>query len=129
MDTVAQFLTELRNAARARHEKLDLPSSKMRVSIVTILKDEGFVKDFKVVRDSRQGMMRIYLKYQAQGDPVFTEVKRISKPGRRVYVKAQKIPKVRSGFGLAILSTNRGIVDSKKASIDNLGGELLCTIW
>ena len=129
MDTVADFLTRIRNASASGHEKLDVPSSRLRVGIATVLKGEGFIRNFKVVRDGKQGMMRLYLKYSGRGAPVINELRRVSRPGRRVYVASDRVPVVRSGFGFAVLSTNQGVLSSKAAKEKNLGGEVLCTIW
>lgn len=129
MDTIGEFLTRIRNAGMARHEKLDIPASNLRVGIAKILLESGYIRSFKVAKDGKQGVMRVYLKYNDKGRPLITAVDRVSRPGRRVYVKSQDIPSVRNGFGISILSTNRGIVNGDTAKQDNLGGELLCTIW
>lgn len=129
MDTVADFLTRIRNASTAGHEKVDVPASNLRRGIATVLRDEGYIRNFKVVEDGRQGMMRVYLKRTAQGNPVIDRIEKVSKPGRRVYVKANNIPKVRSGYGLAVLSTSQGILSGKEAGKRNLGGEYLCKLW
>lgn len=129
MDTIAQFLTMIRNAGKARHEKVDLPASRMRMGIAQILLDEGYIRSFKVAKDSKQGIMRVYLKYDESGVHAISSLDRVSKPGRRLYIKADQIPVVRSGLGFAILSTSKGIVSSRKAKETNLGGELLCTVW
>jgi len=129
MDTIAQFLTVIRNAGTARHEKVDVPASKIREGIANILLNEGYIRSFKVAKDSRQGVMRIYLKYDESGRHVIQAIDRVSRPGRRVYVESTKIPAVRSGLGTCILSTSKGIVGTKQAAKDKLGGELLCTIW
>lgn len=129
MDTIGEFLTRIRNAGAARHEKVDIPSSNVRVGIAKILLENGYIRSFKVVRDGRQGVMRVYLKYNEKGRPVISAIDRVSRPGRRVYVKATEIPRVRDGFGISILSTNRGVVSGDNAKTDNLGGELLCNVW
>lgn len=129
MDTIGEFLTRVRNAGAARHEKLDMPSSNVRVGIAKILLDQGYIRSFKVVRDGKQGVMRVYLKYNEKGRPVITAINRVSRPGRRVYVKSDKIPSVRDGFGISILSTNRGMVDGETAKKEKLGGELICSVW
>ena len=129
MDTIGEFLTRVRNAGAARHEKLDIPASNVRVGIAKILLEQGYIRSFKVVRDGKQGVMRVYLKYNEKGRPIITAIDRISRPGRRVYVGSQEIPLVRDGFGISIISTNRGIVDGDTAKKDNLGGELLCNVW
>jgi small subunit ribosomal protein S8 len=129
MDTIGDFLTRVRNAGAARHEKLDIPASNVRVGIAKILLDNGYIRSFKVVRDDKQGVMRVYLKYNDKGKPIITQIDRVSRPGRRVYVKSTDIPEVRNGFGISILSTNRGVVDGDTAKRDKLGGELLCNVW
>jgi small subunit ribosomal protein S8 len=129
MDTIGEFLTRIRNAGAAKHEKLDIPSSNVRVGIAKILLENGYIRSFKVVRDGKQGVMRVYLKYNDKGRPIISAIDRVSRPGRRVYVKSTDIPRVRDGYGISILSTNRGVVDGDKAKTDNLGGELLCNVW
>jgi small subunit ribosomal protein S8 len=129
MDTIGDFLTRIRNAGAAKHEKLDIPASNLRVGVAKILLDQGYIRSFKVVRDNKQGVMRVYLKYNDKGKPIITAIDRISRPGRRVYVKSEDVPEVRNGFGIAILSTNRGIVDGETAKKDKLGGELICNVW
>src|SRR5579871_4287580 len=108
MDTVAQFLTRVRNAGNARHEKVDVPASKFRISIAEILAKSGFIRNYKVAKDSKQGIMRVYLCYDENSSHAITNIQRISRPGRRVYVKATDIPVVRSGMGMTILSTSQG---------------------
>lgn len=129
MDTISQFLTMIRNAGAAKHEKVDLPASKVRAGIAQILANEGFIRSFKVAKDSKQGIMRVYLKYDEQGNHAINSIDRVSKPGRRVYVKSDKIPTVRSGTGMSIISTSHGILSGKQATEKKLGGELLCTLW
>ena len=129
MDTIAEFLTRIRNAGTARHEKVDIPSSKVRVGLADILVNHGLIRSYKVAKDSKQGVMRVYLKYLEAGDHVITKIDRISRPGRRVYVKTTDIPVVRSGLGMTILSTSQGLMSGKEAQKKNLGGELVCKIW
>lgn len=129
MDTIGQFLTSIRNAGFAKLEKVDVPSSNMRIGIAKILQEEGYIKSYKVAKDSKQGVMRVYLKYSENGDHVISKIQRVSKPGRRVYSKSLDIPYVRSGYGFSILSTNKGVVSSKMAKQLKLGGEILCEIW
>lgn len=129
MDTISQFLTLIRNAGAARHEKVDMPASKVRAGIAQILVNEGFIRSFKVAKDSKQGIMRVYLKYDESGAHAINSIDRVSRPGRRVYVKSDKIPAVRSGLGMTIVSTSKGIMSGKQASEAKLGGELLATIW
>lgn len=129
MDTVGDFLTRIRNAGTARHEKVDVPSSNMRKGIATVLKAHGYIKNFREAKDGKQGIMRVYLNYDAKGKTAIDTIARVSRPGRRVYVKADEIPKIRSGFGIAVVSTSKGILSGKQASEQKLGGELLLKVW
>ena len=129
MDTISQFLTVIRNAGAAKHEKVDLPASKVRAGIAQILANEGYIRSFKVAKDSKQGIMRVYLKYDENGDHAIEAIDKVSTPGRRVYVKSDNIPTVRSGYGMTILSTSKGIMSGKQATDQKVGGELLCAIW
>lgn len=129
MDTIAQMLTVIRNASAAKLEKVDMPASKLRESVAKLLVTEGFARSYKVARDSKQGIMRVYLKYDEAGNPGFTNLEKVSTPGRRVYIKADKIPVVRSGTGQAIISTSKGLLTGKEAKAKQLGGELLCMVW
>ena len=128
-DPIADMLTRIRNGLMANLQKVDVPSSNMKVSIATVLKNEGMIKNFKVIADQKQGILRIYLKYLNDKDPAISEIKRISKPGSRVYVTTDEIPKVKSGYGIAILSTSKGIITDKSARETGIGGELICTVW
>jgi small subunit ribosomal protein S8 len=129
MDTVSEFITRIRNAGNAKHEKLDVPSSNLRVGIANILQKNGYIRSFKVVRDGKQGMMRVYLRYTPKGDSVIRSIQRVSTPGLRKYVGSQDIPKVRNGFGIAVVSTSKGIMSGDEAREQNLGGELLFQLW
>lgn len=129
MDTIAQMLTIIRNGSSAKLEKVDMPSSKMRENIAKILADNGFIRSFKVAKDSKQGIMRIYLKYDDAGAPAMSAISKVSRPGRRSYVHAQDIPSVRSGTGMCILSTNKGLLTGNEAKKQNVGGELLALVW
>jgi small subunit ribosomal protein S8 len=129
MDTVSQFLTRIRNAGVARHEKVDVPASKLRAGIAEILAGSGFIRSFKVAKDSKQGVMRVYLRYDEVGAHAITNVQRVSRPGRRVYVKSTDIPEVRSGLGTTIISTSQGLMSGAEAKTKNLGGELICKVW
>ena len=128
-DPIADMLTRIRNASKAKHEKVDIPSSKLKVEIAKILKDEGFIKNVKLVKDRRQGLIRVYLKYTDEEMPVLQSLKRISRPGCRVYTSNDAIPKVMAGLGTAILSTPKGIQTGKQAKKDNVGGEVICHVW
>jgi len=128
-DPIADLLTRIRNANMAKLQKLDVPSSNMKVSIANVLRSAGFIKNYKVIADQKQGILRIYLKFIDEKDPVINAIKRISKPGSRRYVKSDEIPSVKNGMGIAILSTSKGILADKAAREAGLGGEILCTIW
>ena len=129
MDTIGEFITRIRNAGAANHEKLDIPSSNVRVGIAKVLLENGYIRSFKVVRDGKQGVMRVYLKYNEKGKPVISAIDRVSRPGRRVYVKSDEVPRIRDGYGIAILSTSRGVLSGDTARTENLGGEVLCSVW
>ncbi|MDR2460813.1 MAG: 30S ribosomal protein S8 [Deltaproteobacteria bacterium] len=128
-DPIADLLTRIRNAIIARHDRVDVPASRLKVAIVRILKDEGFIKNFKVSRDTRQGLIRIFLKYTENNTPVIKGLTRVSRPGRRVYQKSSQILPVLSGLGVMIVSTSRGVMTDKEARRHNLGGESICQIW
>ncbi len=128
-DPIADLLTRVRNALIARHDRVDVPASKIKVAIVRIMKDEGFIKNFKVSKDNKQGMIRIFLKYSDRNSPVINGLERVSKPGRRVYQKATDIVPVLSGLGVAIVSTSAGVMTDKEARRQNVGGEMICHIW
>lgn len=127
-DPVADFLGRIRNAISAKHEKVDIPASRMKLEITKILKDEGYIQNFKVQEDNKQGVIRIFLKY-SEGVPVITGLKQISKPGRRIYTPKQRLPKVIGGLGVAIISTSRGIMTSEQSLHNGVGGEILCEVW
>ena len=129
MDTIAEFCTRIRNAVRARHTKVDIPASKMRAGLVEQLKKAGYIKNYAVVEDGRQGLMRIYLRYNQRGQSALTRIERVSKPSCRQYVKAGQIPPVLSHYGLLVLSTNKGIMNGAEAKKQNVGGEMLCRVW
>ncbi|MDI3538449.1 MAG: small subunit ribosomal protein [Bacillota bacterium] len=128
-DPIADMLTRIRNANMARHEVVEVPSSRMKKAIAEILKAEGFIRDYEYVDDNKQGILKIYLKYGPNKERVITDLKRISKPGLRVYVGRNEIPKVLRGLGIAILSTPRGIMSDKQARREGVGGEVLCYVW
>jgi small subunit ribosomal protein S8 len=128
-DPIADMLTRIRNAAMVRHKQVVMPSSKLKVAIARILKEEGFIQNYQVTKDQPQPLLRIILKYDAQRRPVITGLQRVSKPGRRIYVKRQQIPRVLSGMGIAILSTSQGVMVDHKARRLGLGGEVLCYVW
>ena len=128
-DPLSDMLTRIRNANIARHGKVDIPTSKIKVSVAKILKDEGYIKNFKLIKDRKHGVLRIYLKYDELNQGVITDLKRMSKPGRRLYVKGKDIPLILNGMGIAVLSTSRGVLADREARKANVGGELLCSIW
>jgi small subunit ribosomal protein S8 len=128
-DPIADFLTRIRNASKARHRRVDVPASKMKREMARILFEYGFIKNFIVIDDGKQGIIRIYLKYDENEQPVINGAKRISKPGFRKYVGAKEIPRVYNNLGIAILSTPRGIVTDRDARKLNVGGEVLCYVW
>ncbi|QDP38899.1 30S ribosomal protein S8 [Radiobacillus deserti] len=128
-DPIADMLTRIRNANMVRHEKLELPASKLKKEIADILKREGFVRDYEFVEDDKQGVLRIFLKYGNNEERVITGLKRISKPGLRVYAKADELPKVLNGLGIAIVSTSKGVLSDKEARQQQIGGEVLAYVW
>lgn len=128
-DPIADFLTRIRNANSVNHEKVEIPASKMKKNLAEILKEEGFIKDVEYVEDGKQGILRLYLKYGANKQKVITGIKRISKPGLRVYARKDELPRVLGGLGMAIISTSQGIMSDKKARKNGLGGEVICYIW
>ena len=128
-DPIADFLTRIRNANMVMHEKVEIPASKTKIAMAEILKNEGFIKDYEQIEDGKQGIIRVYLKYGANKETVITGLKRISKPGLKVYCKKDEIPKVLGGLGIAIISTSKGIVTDKEARKLGLGGEVICYVW
>jgi small subunit ribosomal protein S8 len=128
-DPIADMLTRIRNGIQARHDRVELPASKLKVEIARILKSEGFISNYKLVEDKVQGVLRIYLKYSEDGEPVIHGIERISRPGRRVYRNKQEIPRVLGGLGLAIVSTSRGVLAGHEAVKTGVGGEVLCQVW
>lgn len=127
-DPIADMLTRIRNAINAGHLRVDIPSSKMKVAIARILKNEGFVKNFKIIDDKKQKLLRIYLKYGQNKQPAIYSLKRVSKPGRRVYLQADDLKPVLNNIGVLILSTSKGVITNKAAKKLNIGGEALCEI-
>lgn len=128
-DPIADFLTRIRNASKAGHPWVEIPASKLKARISLVLMEKGYIKDFILIEDGKQGMLRLYLKYQADGRPVIYTLERVSKPGRRMYVKNTDIPRVNNGLGIGILSTSHGVITDKDARKMQLGGEYLCKIW
>lgn len=128
-DPIADFLTRIRNANMAKHESLEVPASKIKRSIAEILKNEGFIRDYEFIEDNKQGIVRVFLKYGKNGERVISGIRRISKPGLRSYVKADAVPKVLNGLGIAILSTSEGVMTDKDARAKKIGGEVIAYIW
>lgn len=128
-DPIADMLTRIRNANSAKHETVDIPASNMKKAIAQILVDEGYVKSFKVIDDGKQGVMRLVLKYGENKSQVITGLRRVSKPGLRIYSNVEDMPKVMRGLGVAIVSTSKGIMTDRQARKDNVGGEVLAFIW
>lgn len=128
-DPIADMLTRIRNATRAKKRSVDIPSSKFKVAIAEALERERFVRGYKVLEDGKQGILRVHLRYTKDGESVIRGIKRISRPGLRHYVGAEEIPRVRSNYGTALLSTPRGVLSSKESRREHVGGEVLCHIW
>ncbi len=128
-DPIADMITRIRNANQMRYKEVEVPASKMKLEIAKILKDEGFIVDFKVKKNNVQSIIVLNLKYGEKKERVITGLKRISKPGLRVYAKANEVPRVLSGLGIAIISTSKGVMTDKQARTENLGGEVLAYIW
>ncbi len=128
-DTIADMLTRIRNASSAKHDSVDIPASNVKKAIAQILLDEGFIQSFQFVEDGKQGVLHIVLKYTANKTSVITGIRRVSKPGLRIYTNVEDMPKVMRGLGVAILSTSKGIITDKQARIANVGGEILAYVW
>jgi small subunit ribosomal protein S8 len=128
-DPISDLLTRLRNATTVRHDRTDVPASKMKLEVAKILKQEGFIRTFKVIEEGPQGMIRIYLKYAEDGEPVIHGLKRVSRPGCRIYRGVDDLPRVQNGLGVAVISTNRGVLTDEQARGLRVGGEVLCEIW
>ncbi len=128
-DPIADMLTRVRNASLARHSKLNVPCAKIEVEIARVLKEQGFIRGYKVMPDRRQGMLRIYLKYGKDSQPVIKGIKRVSKPGLRVYRGVNKMPRILNGLGIAIVSSSRGVMTSKDCIRSGCGGEIICSVW
>jgi len=128
-DPIADFLTRIRNANMAKHESVEVPASKMKHDIAEILKNEGFIRDVEYIDDDKQGIIRVFLKYGENNERVISGLRRISKPGLRSYVKADAVPKVLNGLGIAILSTSEGVMTDKDARAKKIGGEVIAYIW
>lgn len=128
-DVIADMLTRIRNAGTAKHESVDVPASNVKNAIAQILVDEGYVKEVQIIDDGKQGVIRLYLKYTENKKPVISGIKRISKPGLRIYASKDELPKVLGGLGVAVISTSKGIMTDKKARKLGIGGEVMAYIW
>ncbi len=128
-DPISDMLTRMRNALITSYSTVDIPSSRQKIDIAKVLKSEGFIKNYKIMADKRQGIMRIFFKYDEKGESVIIGLKRISKPGCRIYRKADKIPKILNGYGISILSTSKGVMTDSQARKIGIGGEIICSIW
>jgi small subunit ribosomal protein S8 len=128
-DPVADLLTRIRNASRAEHEKVDIPASRLKVRIAEILKTEGFIKNYRVLDDNKQGTLRVYLKYGQGNEQIISGLVRVSSPGRRMYVTHDRIPSILAGMGVTIVSTSRGLLTDRDARSQKVGGEVLAYVW
>jgi len=128
-DPIADMLTRIRNAGKAKFNSVDIPGSKLKTELAKVLRDEGYIKNYKFIKDNKQGILRLYLKYSEKGSHNILNLMRISKPSRRVYVKSKDIKPIYNGMGITILSTSKGIITDKIARKENIGGEILCNVW
>jgi small subunit ribosomal protein S8 len=128
-DPIADMLTRIRNAGKAKFNSVDIPGSKVKVEIAKVMKNEGFIRNYKFIKDGKQGVLRVYLKYKDDQGHVILEMKRMSKPSRRIYIGANDVKPIYNGLGIAILSTSKGILTDKQARKENVGGEVICTLF
>jgi small subunit ribosomal protein S8 len=128
-DPVADLLTRIRNASRAGHDKVEIPGSRLKLEIVKILAQEKYVRGYQFISDEKQGVLRVFLKYGTKREPVLSQLQRVSKPGRRVYVPAADVPRPQNGMGIAIVSTSRGLLPDRECRKQQVGGEVLCYVW
>jgi small subunit ribosomal protein S8 len=128
-DPIADMLTRIRNAGKAKHNSVDIPGSKLKTEIARVLKESGYIRNYKFMEDGKQGMLRVYLKYTGAQENAIIKVERVSKPSRRVYLDAKSVDPVYNGLGVAIMSTSQGVMTDKLAREKNIGGEVLCTVW
>jgi small subunit ribosomal protein S8 len=128
-DNIGDMLTRIRNGGKARFDKVDIPASRMKISLARIFKDEGFSKNYKVIKDNKQGILRVYLKYDDHNLPLIQRIERVSKPSRRVYAGCEELPKVQGGLGVAVVSTSKGVMTDRQARKLGVGGEILCQVW
>jgi small subunit ribosomal protein S8 len=129
MDPIADLLTRIRNGLRTKKREINVPSSRMKVEVVKILKEEGYIKNFKVIDDNKQGVLNVTLKYGEDTKPIISGLRRISKPGCRIYCTGASVPKVLDGIGLVIISTSKGVLSGRRCEEQGVGGEVLCSIW
>ena len=128
-DPLADMLTRIRNAGNAKHKSVDMPGSRIKTSLAELMKKEGFIKNYKFIKDNKQGILRVYLKYDAKDTHVIYGLERVSKPSRRTYVQGKEIKPVLNGLGVSVLSASKGLMTDKQARKENIGGEILCNIW
>ncbi len=128
-DPIADMLSRIRNGIQAHHDRIELPSSKVKVDIARILKNEGFISNYKVIEEKPQSVLRVFLKYSDDGEPVIHGIERVSRPGRRVYRGKEEMPQVLGGLGLAIVSTSKGVLSGGEATRTGIGGEVICQVW
>ncbi len=128
-DSIGDFLNRIRNAQKARFDKVDIPASRIKANLARILKEEGYIKNYKFIRDDKQGILRIHLKYGDSRNGALAGARRISRPGRRLYVGHEDIPRIMNGMGVAIVSTSRGVMTDRQARKERVGGEVLCALW
>ncbi len=128
-DPIADYLTRIRNAIQAKHRRVDIPASNLKKRITEILYEQKFIRNFIIIDDGKQGIIRIFLKYDSEGEPIINVLERVSKPGRRRYVSVNELPRVKNNMGIAIISTSKGIMTERQAKRENVGGEVLCYIW
>lgn len=128
-DPIADMLTRVRNAGKAKFSSVDIPGSKMKFELAKLLKDEGYIRNYKFIKDNKQGVLRVYLKYNDKQEHSILSIDRVSKPSKRVYMKGKDIKPVYSGLGIAVLSTSKGIMTDKQAREKNIGGEIICNVW
>ncbi|MFC1877253.1 30S ribosomal protein S8 [Thermodesulfobacteriota bacterium] len=128
-DPIADMLTRVRNAGKAKFNSVDIPGSKMKFELAKLLKDEGYIRNYKFIKDNKQGILRVYLKYNEKQEHSILRIDRVSKPSKRVYMKGKDIKPVYNGLGIAVLSTSKGIMTDKHARENNIGGEIICNVW
>ncbi len=128
-DPIADMLTRVRNAGKAKFNSVDIPGSKMKFELAKLLKDEGYIRNYKFIKDNKQGILRVYLKYNEKQEHSILRIDRVSKPSKRVYMKGRDIKPVYNGLGIAVLSTSKGIMTDKHARENNIGGEIICNVW